>query len=190
MKKKLSLFLLSFVFLFSGVFLPFSPLVSQVHAQNLVCKIFPFIGSITFWNINSLCGGGDSQGALTKAKSFVSDAVTTVGSLIFIGIIVVAVYIIIKAAVKYIRSEGDETKIGEAQKAIKNVFLGIAALFVGIIGIVLIIAIFNAGGAIGTTDINQLLNNGSSSCLSGGSVCTTGGASCCSPYQCMNGTCR
>jgi DNA mismatch repair protein MutS len=42
-------------------------------------------------------------------------------------------------------------QLQQASKAIKTVFIGIGALFVGIIGIVIIIAFFNAGSAINQT---------------------------------------
>lgn len=53
-------------------------------------------------------------------------------------LILVAVVYALLASFKYIQSQGDPGKIEEAQKAIKAIFYGIAALFVGIIGIVLV----------------------------------------------------
>lgn len=118
--------------------------------QSVICTIFPFLNDIPAVN-NSICNPGAEGG-----EKAVSDVVafTRLGlSLIFIGIILLAVYVIVKAAVKYIRSEGDDGKIQEAQKAIKQVFIGIGALFVGLIGLVIIIVFFNATGALNDTDI-------------------------------------
>jgi len=58
-------------------------------------------------------------------------------------VILVAVVYSIMAGIKYIRSEGDPGKIEEAQKSIKAILMGIAAIFVGVLGIILIFVIFN-----------------------------------------------
>lgn len=58
-------------------------------------------------------------------------------------IILVAVIYSIMAGIKYIRSEGDTGKIEEAQKSIKAILMGIAAIFVAIVGIILVFVIFN-----------------------------------------------
>ncbi|MEP7103843.1 MAG: hypothetical protein ABI721_04000 [Candidatus Dojkabacteria bacterium] len=126
-----------------------------VHAQNLICTIFPFIQNLGF-GAGTLCGDQvDGSVAVGAGVSLVRLAL----QLIFIGIIVVSIYIIIRAAIKYIRSEGDDTKIQEAQKAIKSVFIGIAALFIGIIGIVIILAFFNASVGGDLNEINNVIPN-------------------------------
>jgi len=64
---------------------------------------------------------------------------------IAIGVLVlVAVVYALVAAFKYIKSQGDPGKIEEAQKAIKAIFMGLAALMIAIIGIVLIFVFFGA----------------------------------------------
>lgn len=124
----------------------------QVSAQSLVCRVFPFIENIGLFGIGTnLCQGTAGQTGTDVANS-AANTIQLLLSLIFVGIIIVAVYIIIKAAIKYIRSEGDESKVKEAQKAIKTVFVGVAALFVGILGIVLILAFFQVTG--GTEDLS------------------------------------
>lgn len=146
MKRKI----LSVLLLTMSMFAIYTP---NVHAQNVICDdIFPFLKNVSFLS-DSLC-----TGETTGAQSAVD---TTAGlvqfglSLVFVGIIVVSIYIIIKAALKYIRSEGDADKIQEAQKAIKSVFIGIAALFIGIIGIVIVIAFFNATGGLNNDNVDQ-----------------------------------
>lgn len=131
-----------------GAFLTVTP---AVHAQNLICDLLPFLKSFSGLGLQAICGTGDGNQAVTAGASLIRFGL----QLIFVGIIIVAIYIIIKAAVKYIQSEGDETKIGEAQKAIKSVFVGIASLFVGIIGIVIVLAFFNASGAVDTSGVTQ-----------------------------------
>ncbi len=121
---------------------------------NLVCKVFPFLQNIKFDYIQQLCGTGQEITSQTAVQQGVL-LVQTLVSLIFVGIIIIAVYVIIKAAIKYIRSEGNDEKIQEAQKAIKSVFIGLVALFVGIIGLVLILVIFNALGAVNSATVND-----------------------------------
>ena len=144
-------------FFVSGLVTPF-----QAHAENLICKVFPFISSIQSFGIAGLCGTLSTTETANQISGYIKLAL----NLIFIGIIIIAIYIIIKAAIKYIRSEGDEGKIQESQKAIKSVFIGIAALFVGIIGIIIVLAFFNATGAVNQNTstpnnfLNQLLGGG------------------------------
>ncbi len=63
--------------------------------------------------------------------------------LIFTGFVIVGVGLIVRSGVKIIQSQGDEAKVEEAAKAIKGVFIGIGMLFLGIIGIVVLLAIFS-----------------------------------------------
>lgn len=157
MKKIMLVIIFSFVSFFSGIFINTVP-VNAEQENNLLCQIFPFIKGIVF--AESLCTGKpDGDGALSTTQSLVQFG----ASLIFIGIIAVAIFIIIKAAIKYIRSEGDEGQVEEATKAIKNVFIGIAALLVGIIGLVIILSIFSS-----TTASNEdgLLQNPDRSLIS------------------------
>ncbi|MCA9381584.1 hypothetical protein KC678_04930 [Candidatus Dojkabacteria bacterium] len=127
--------------------------IFTVNAQetSTLCQIFPFLDGIIF--ADGLCNpskigqsGGDALSTFWALARFGV-------SLIFIGIIAVAIFVIIKSALKYIQSEGDESKVEEATKAIKNVFIGIGALIIGIIGLVIILSIANQNG--GTLIDNQ-----------------------------------
>ncbi|MBD3280563.1 hypothetical protein GF389_03505 [Candidatus Dojkabacteria bacterium] len=64
-------------------------------------------------------------------------------TLAFGAVILVAVLYSILAAIKYIRSQGDSGKVEEANNAIKAIFQGIAAMFVGFIGIIIVFFIFD-----------------------------------------------
>lgn len=59
-------------------------------------------------------------------------------------LILVSVVYALLAAFKYIQSQGDPGKIEEAQKAIKAIFYGIAAMMIGVVGIVLVFVFFSA----------------------------------------------
>jgi len=118
---------------------------------SLLCGIFPFLNNVGAFGIKqAACGGGSAGNVAGRTGSFISFAL----NLIFIGLIILAVFIIIRSAIKYIQSEGNEGKIQEAQKAIKSVFVGIGVLIIGIVGIFIVIAFFNASGTL-TTDTNQ-----------------------------------
>ncbi len=142
---------LSVLFLAISFFsMPFP--VSAAGTNNLVCQIFPFLSSVDAFGINSLCSGVTDPSAATSFIRFLLSAV-------FVGIIIISIYVVIKSALKYIQSEGDDKKIGEASKAIKAVFIGIAALFVGVIGIIIVLAFFKATGALKTEDTPDIIDN-------------------------------
>lgn len=76
------------------------------------------------------------------AAPFITGRVRT-GLFIALGLLIlVAVVYALLAAFKYIQSQGDPGKIEEAQKAIKAIFYGIAAMMIGIVGIVLVFVFF------------------------------------------------
>jgi ABC-type phosphate transport system permease subunit len=124
--------------------------------DSVLCRLVPFLNDIPATQ-STLCEGSTAGGeeAVSSTVAFAQLGV----SFIFIGIILIAVYVIIKAAIKYIRSEGNEEKIQDAQKAIKQVFVGIGALFVGLIGLVIIIVFFNATGGINDADTDVQTDN-------------------------------
>lgn len=125
-------------------FLPINQVT--VNAQdNLICKLFPFIGDIDI--TSGLCGGDAGQTA-----SSIGEWLKFGLSLIFIGIIIIAVVSIIKAAIEYIRSEGDEGKVQEASKSIKSVFIGIGALIVGLVGLAIVLTVIGADESLNTPD--------------------------------------
>jgi amino acid transporter len=117
--------------------------IKKGDALDLCTFIGPICGAL------GLTGG---QGDKDVALKFSTERITQIVSLIFIGIIIISVFIIIQAGVKYIQSQGEEGKIAESQKSIKSVFVGIAILFVGIIGLVLVLAFFGGTGLLGTDD--------------------------------------
>lgn len=157
MKIKATQALLGALVLFLGLSMLFTPKVlaqaditnEQVDNPNLLCELFPFLQSLGFAN-DALCTG--EAGEAGETVSTVESLVRFGLSLVFVGIIAVAIFTIIKAALMYIRSEGNEDQVENAKKAIKSVFIGIGALLVGIIGLVLILAFFNATSAVQDAD--------------------------------------
>jgi len=92
--------------------------------------------------IKNIFGLMGKEGAGTSG--FVTSRIQLMLLLALGGIILVSVIYAGLASYKYIKSQGDPGQIEEAGKAVKAIFLGIAVLFVGIIGIVLVFVFFGA----------------------------------------------
>jgi heme/copper-type cytochrome/quinol oxidase subunit 2 len=78
------------------------------------------------------------------ASTWIQSRVQFVMILALGGVVLVAVGYALMAAFKYISSQGESGKMEEAQKSIKAIFIGIAAMLIAIIGIVLVFAVFGA----------------------------------------------
>jgi hypothetical protein len=122
------------------------------------------------------------------ASSYITSRVQFVLVLALGGIVLVAVAYALLAAFKYIRSEGESGKMEEAQKSIKAIFIGIAAMLIAIIGIVLVFAIFGAQQAnpeLLQTCINAPLSKACKNCNEEGSA----GALCSACENAINNYC-
>lgn len=90
-------------------------------------------------NLLDLLGPGG-----TGTAEFVQSRISAL-LLIFLGIIILlAVVYTAFAALRYIRSQGDEGEVTEARKGIEAIFQGIAVMLIAIVGIVLIFVFFGA----------------------------------------------
>lgn len=88
----------------------------------------------------------------TGTANFITSRTRT-ALFIALGVVVlVAVVYALFAAFRYIQSQGDPGKIEEAQKAIKAIFMGVAAMLIGIVGIVLVYVF------LGSSSVNPALN--------------------------------
>ena len=103
-------------------------LVVTAHAQSLLPE-----------SIRDILTNWEGTTATEKVSGFVRLALT----LAFGIVILAAVAYSIMAAIKYITSQGDAGKVEEANKAIKAIFQGVAMMFVGIIGVVIVFFIFD-----------------------------------------------
>jgi succinate dehydrogenase/fumarate reductase cytochrome b subunit len=68
--------------------------------------------------------------------------------LLFVGVLLAAIVFSAIAGIKFITSQGASEKVEEAQEALKNVLVGVAAVFLAIIGIFIITNIFSDTSAI------------------------------------------
>lgn len=124
MKKIFTLIIFPTILFFGMIF------STQVQAQLTPCSFFPCS------EVNEGKPFTD-KGVATQVEDWIRFGV----NMVFIGLIFLGVFIIIKSALKYIRSQGDETKIQEGAAAIRSVFIGIGMLFIGIAGILLVLVI-------------------------------------------------
>ncbi|MCA9386145.1 hypothetical protein KC717_05855 [Candidatus Dojkabacteria bacterium] len=66
-----------------------------------------------------------------------------VGFLLAFGaVILIAVGYVILTAIKYVRSKGDSGEMEESNKAMQSILYGVGALFVGVIGIAVVLIFF------------------------------------------------
>lgn len=106
-------------------------MVSRVGAQSTLCDVFPCDRAA---NPDITIGG----------------VITLVTQLIFVGFIGFGVILIIKGAIKITRSEGDDAKVQEGAQAVKGAMIGLGMVLLGIIGLVVLTAVFNATDLFGT----------------------------------------
>ncbi len=142
-----------------------------VEAQLSVCD---FAGPIC-----EAIGIEESQSSEQNQASvinFLRSRVSLILGVLFVGIVILAVFIIISAGVKYIQSQGEEGKIEEANKAIKNVFIGLAILIVGVVGVFIVLIFLDA------FNLTGLGNSAEQACIE---ECETTGGSSSTVFQCI-----
>lgn len=74
--------------------------------------------------------------------SYILDLLTNGIVLLFVAVIVLAIVFSALAGIKFIRSQGESEKVDEAQNALKNVLIGVATVFIGVIGVIIITGVF------------------------------------------------
>jgi len=90
--------------------------------------------------LQTLIDAGKGLGTNPGASSVT--LLSSILTIVFIVVFIVAIVYTFMAAIKYIRSEGNEQKVEEAKNAVKAVLFGVGAMFVAILGVVLISAFF------------------------------------------------
>lgn len=78
------------------------------------------------------------------ATQYINSRVQLAFTIILGGIILISVVYIIMATYKYVTSKGEPGQIESANKSIKAVFMGIAAMVIGMIGIIVVYAVVGA----------------------------------------------
>lgn len=100
----------------------------------------------------------------------VSQADTIIGLLknglilLFVAVIILAVVYSALAGIKFITSQGNSDKVTEASDALKNVLVGVAAAFLGVIAIFIITAIFSDTSRISVRDSLECFLGNTASC--------------------------
>jgi len=119
-----------FVFLSANVFMPIKTFADTQGA----CGFLPC-------QLASPCLGTNCNG---NSLSLVGTILEFLLSFIFVGILIYGIWLIVQAALKIIRSNGNEEEVQSGYKMIKGAYIGLALIFVGLMGLVIVFVIFNA----------------------------------------------
>jgi hypothetical protein len=133
--------------------------IKQLVTKIIVVSIYAFL-LLSFSNFTVLAQPVSDLLPCDQYNTSVFDACGDVNSqitsvirigltLVFSIIVFYGIFLIIKAALSIIRSEGDSSKIEAGIGIIKSVYWGIAMIFIGIVGIVIVLSFFGAQAAIG-----------------------------------------
>jgi hypothetical protein len=124
--------------------------ISQVAAQTAspICEVFPFLKGIQLFG--GMCTINEDRVGLglSEVVRGVLAILRFAASMIFVVIVAIAVFVIIKSSIKIILSNGDSQKVKDAQDGIKSVFWGITWLILGIVGLVILLTFFQSTGAL------------------------------------------
>ncbi|MEO0075444.1 MAG: hypothetical protein ABIK31_04965 [candidate division WOR-3 bacterium] len=123
-----------------------------------IASINNFVFSQSTENQGGLCNAFGCNN-YTDVDVNLGSILSFIASLVFIAIIILGVVKIILAVYKIISSEGNADSLSKGRDMIKAVWVGIAIIFLGLIGLLIIIAIFNAG-SIFNVDPNSVLPRG------------------------------
>lgn len=100
------------------------------------CDIFPCPGPLN-----------PDQGASEDAVNNTVEEYVRFGlSITFTLIVIYGIFLVVKAAFTIIRAEANADKVQEGFAGIKAVMIGIAVIFIGLIGLIVVVALFNGSG--------------------------------------------
>ncbi len=100
------------------------------------CDIFPCPGPLN-----------PDQGSSEDAVNNTIEEYVSFGlSIIFVLIIIYGIFLVIKASLTIIRAESNAEKVQEGFAGIKAVMIGIAVIFIGLIGLIVVVGLFSGSG--------------------------------------------
>lgn len=130
MRKRLKLSVVSALFVVLAIVSGTVALAAETSSSLLPPEILELLGLL------------GPQGVC--ASQYIQDRTRFAFFLVLGGLVIASVVYSIIAAYKYITSQGDTGKIEEANKSIKAIFMGIAAMVVGIVGMVIVFTVVGA----------------------------------------------
>ena len=83
-------------------------------------------------------------GAGHTPSTYVNNRVKSGLTMLFVGVFIVAIVYSALAAIKFISSQGDSSKLEQSKAAVKAILMGFAAMLVAIIGIFVILWVLGA----------------------------------------------
>lgn len=86
----------------------------------------------------------------TNVNDQVTNLIKVAISAVFALIVLYGIFLIIKAALTIIRSNGDPGQVQSGADILRGVYIGIGIIFVGLIGLIIVIAFFGAEGILST----------------------------------------
>lgn len=92
--------------------------------------------------------GGAVNAVGTNRSSFLISLIRNGLIILFAVIVIAAIIYAALAGFKYIRSQGDETKVSEATEAIKAVMIGLLVAFLGVIAVIIVSSVFADGSQV------------------------------------------
>jgi ABC-type Fe3+ transport system permease subunit len=117
-----------------------TPVYAQDYVPSWIEKIISALG----------LSDNDGDGPVGWAKDRVKWALT----ILFVVVFIIAIVYSALAAIKFISSQGDASKLEESKGAVKAILMGFAAMIIAIVGIFIILWIFEAG-----TEFSNAINN-------------------------------
>lgn len=100
------------------------------------CDIFPCPGPLN----------PDQGSSEDTVNNTVEEYVRFGLSITFTLIMIYGIFLVVKAAFTIIRAEANADKVQEGFAGIKAVMIGFAVIFIGLIGLVVVVALFNGSG--------------------------------------------
>lgn len=108
-------------------------LASPVSAQN-----YTFLPTYINQILQKVMGGGAGP------QEYVNNRVKAALTILFIVVFIVAIAYSALAAVKFISSQGDSSKLEQSKAAVKAILMGFAAMLLAIIGLVIMLWLLGA----------------------------------------------
>ncbi len=121
-----------FLFTFITLFVSFTPSVS---AQDQDIEGTCFFNSLGF---PGLCPSAEIGNTLKSPGATITGIIINFINVFFFVVLLVGVVYTLKAALNYVRSEGDEKKVGQAKSSMKSILSGIALMFLSLIALLFI----------------------------------------------------
>lgn len=122
-----------FLFTFITLFVSFTPSVRAAAGVDITGDCF--FNSLGF---PGLCPSAEIGNTLKSPGATITGIIINFINVFFFVVLLVGVVYTLKAALNYVRSEGDEKKVGQPKSSMKSILSGIALMFLSLIALLFI----------------------------------------------------